>query len=278
MLALNNSTRLSLDKLLVEYHIFSYEQPIMITFSPAGYVLSQSEVIKGRSAWAFEFFKKMQINIIAFSAVEDAHWFLNESSQVHIAELSRHLKIFPERLGYGASMGAYAASHYAEQLHLDRLLLITPKVTPKRIDTKYDFNYCNSFDGEITLIYDPFCSADKECALNYPSKTNYLKFYGVGHQVIESISHIGYLKALVVNFISDKINTDEFAKQSRKRKELERYYSYLQRNPTKKNSTKRKRIVSYYFILWSLQNLDKVFQKHRVKIKKNLRRKTKLFR
>jgi len=278
MLTINNSMRLSLDKLLVEYHIFSYKHPVMITFSPAGYVLSKNEVIKGKSAWAFDFFKKMKVNIIAFSAVDEAHGFINESSKAYITELSGQLSNFPERLGYGASMGAYAASHYANLLNLDRLLLITPRFTSKKINKECNFTYCSSFNGKITLIYDPFSPIDKQWALKYPSKTDYLTFYGVGHQVIESISNIEYLKTLILQFITDKINPEEFAKQSRKRKKLERYYSYLQRNPTKKNSTKRKKIVRYYFIRWSLKNMDKIFQKHRVKIKKSLRRKTELLR
>lgn len=41
-----------------------------------------------------------------------------------ISEIGKVIKNFPERLGYGGSMGGGAAGSFAELLNLDRLLLL----------------------------------------------------------------------------------------------------------------------------------------------------------
>lgn len=272
MLALNQTNRHITDKVLVEYHIFDINSPIIITFSPAGYVLTTKDIEQGRNAWGFTLFKKMKINVIAFTAINEKHWFVLPEVDNYIKGLAPLLEQFPERLGYGASMGAFASTFYANELKLDRLLLITPMNIPKRINNDINFDYAKNFKGEIALIYDPLCPVDKLCALKYPQQTQYLKFYSVGHQVIESLSNIGFLKTLVLQFIKNKINPKLFAIEARKRKNLERYYSYLKRNPTKKNTVRRKEIILYRFIKWNIANPTASIQKVVFKLKKGVKK------
>jgi len=275
MQALKQSSRENIaGKALVEYQIFDVKSPIIITFSPAGYVLTSKDVDKGVAGWAFELFKKHKINIISFTAINEKHWFSVPEVADYIEKLSPLLNRFQERLGYGVSMGAFASAFYANQLKLDRLLLITPMDRPDHLKNLPHFNHAADFEGKITLIYDPLCPVDKEFALMFPPQTQYLKFYSVGHQVIESISKLGFLKTLVLSFIKDDINPMEFAINARGRKDLERYYSYLKRNPTKKNTAKRRKVIKDSFLNWNLKNptapINKILSKLTKGVKKRL--------
>ncbi|SQD80152.1 hypothetical protein [Moritella yayanosii] len=272
MLELQRDTRFIVDDILVQYHIASVDKPLMITFSPAGYVLTTAEAEAGTSAWGFEFFKKMGVNVISFAPIKNKHWFISAALQNYLTQLSPHLTVFPERLGYGASMGAFAHSLYYSQLQLDRLLLITPLTPPKNLMIPTAFDYCAQCQGDITLIFDPLCPEDKSHALRYPSHTKYLKLYGVGHQVIETISKIGYLKSLVMAFIANDINHAEFNKAMRGRRSVERYYSYMARNPTQKLTPSRLNIIRRHLLRWHFAHPTYFIQKLTTKWRKSIRK------
>ncbi|MGF1756611.1 hypothetical protein L4D76_01425 [Photobacterium sagamiensis] len=277
MLKLQSDTRLIIGDILVQYHIFSTDAPLMITFSPAGSVLKPSQVEAGCSAWGFDFFKKMGVNIISFSAIQHKHWFISPQLVEFINKLSPQLEIFPERLGYGASMGAFATSLYSSQLQLDRLLLITP-LTPSKEQYKLSkFDYCAQHKGNITIIFDPLCQNDKQHALRYPLDTTFLKLYGVGHQVIESMSQVGYLKSIVLKFVTNEVKRSEFEKAMRARRNIERYYSYMARNPTKKLTPRRLKVIRYYFLMWHLKNPTQFILKWKKKWQKSLMKRTDFF-
>lgn len=272
MLKLQHDTRFFVDDILVQYHIVSFDKPLMVTFAPADHVLTTKEAEEGRSAWGFEFFKKMGVNVISFAQIKNKHWFTSEALLNYLTQLSPYLNVFPERLGYGASMGAFAHTLYYSQLQLDRLLLIVPvtpcdhSLLPKELD------YCAKFKGDITLIFDPFCFTDKSHALRYPKHTNYLKVYGVGHRVIETINHVGYLKILVNAFMANDINGTEFHKAMRGRRNVERYYSYMARNPTKKSTTHRRKIIMYHLCMWHLDRPTDFIHKLSIKWQKSIRK------
>jgi len=272
MLELQRDTRFIVDDTLVQYLITSFDKPLMITFSPAGHVLTAADVKTGASAWGFEFFKKMDVNIISFTAIKSKHWFISEELSTYLAQLSSYLSIFPERLGYGASMGAFAHSLYYSQLQLDRLLLITPLTPPKNLIIPNEFDYCAQCRGHITLVFDPLCPEDKSHALRYPAHTDYLKLYGVGHQVIETISKVGYLKQLVMAFIANDINHMEFNQAMRGRRRVERYYSYMARNPTQKLTPSRLNIIRRHLLSWHLAHPTYFIQKLSTKWRKSIRK------
>lgn len=278
MLELNKETKLIIGETLVHYYICNIEAPVIITFCPAGSILTSREVQAGNSGWSFDFFKKNKINIISFTAIDCKHWFLCDKLLQFIKELSPQLNVFPERLGYGASMGAFSTSIYASELQLNRLLLITPIRSPKtEWNEQSKFNYCANFKGDITIVYDPFSAKDKQAALSYPNSTHYLKIYGVGHRVIESLSEIKLLKQVVLQFVNNKIDHLEFVKVARRRRNLERYYSYIARNPTHKNTPRRKKIIRYYLLQWNLKHPKQIFLKLKKKWSKSLTKKINKF-
>lgn len=244
-----------IDNTLVQTYIFSFNTPIMITFSPAGSTLTSKQVAEGANAWSYDFFKKNNINILAFSAIDNKHWFTSKVLKSFIQQLTPQLTDFPERLGYAASMGAYALSNNYDELLIDRMLLITPITSTEEHNQLTNFNYANNYLGQLTILVDPFCIQDKTESKKYPPHSTTLAFPGVGHRVIESLSQIGYLKPLIFQFINNDINRYQFSKMVRQRRNISRYYSYMMRNPTKKNSKKRRSVIRRYKMIWSLDNI-----------------------
>ncbi|HIF9184642.1 TPA: hypothetical protein ACX6PV_001606 [Photobacterium damselae] len=250
MLNLNAETKIIIDGTLIQCHIYSKDKPLIITFSPAGSLLTYKQIKNGHSAWGFDFFKKLGYNILSFSAIESKHWFISPILLRYINSLEKQIILFPQRIGYGASMGAFGLSLHHKSLHIDKLLLITP-LTPKNIE-HLSFDYCAGHHGDITIIYDPFCHQDTLHAMRYPKNSQYLKLYGVGHRVIESMNQLSMLKHTIRDFIVGKIDTENFYRSAKKRKNIERYYSYLLRNPTNKLTKKRINIIKYHAVKWYL--------------------------
>lgn len=259
-----------IDSTLVQSYIFSTNAPLIITFSPAGSILTSKQVAEGAEAWSYGFFKKNKVNILAFSAIDDRHWFTSKGLKNFIQQLTTQLAIFPERLGYGASMGAYALSNYHNALSLDRMLLITPIPSIAEHNLLSDFNYARDYSGQLTIIVDPFCVQDRIETKQYPKHACILSFAGVGHAVIESLSEIRYLKILIFQFINDDIDEFLFSKAVRQRRNITRYYSYMMRNPTKKNTQKRKSIIRTYQVKWSLNNMNLLVDSFLKKRKKSI--------
>lgn len=271
MFTVHDEKRIIVDTTLIQSYIFSVDKPLIITFSPAGAVLTSQQVAGGANAWGYDFFKKNKINVLAFSAIDDKHWFVSQTLKTFIQELLPQLVIFPERLGYGASMGAYALSNYHSELLLDRMLLITPIPSPEiSHNEQSDFNYAFGFEGQLTIILDPFCIQDRAAAKQYPVQASEMMLPGVGHQVIESLSNIGYLKKLIFQFINNEIDPLSFSNIVRKRRNIARYYRFMARNPTNKNTAKRKSIIRYYQIIWSIKNIGALSDSFCKKWKKSI--------
>ncbi|WP_146448610.1 hypothetical protein [Vibrio kanaloae] len=254
---------------LVECAIFDYDKPVVICFNPAGKLLSEKQVISGEHAWAFKFISTLGINVVAINTVSMNHWFLSTEFEKYVPKLAVLLERFPERLGYGASMGAFAVSHYAGQLNINRALLYSPLQPPKR-EHDFDFTECNHTHWNI--IYDPFNREDKAIAHLYPVQSNYLHFYGVGHQVIESVAKIKYLKPLFLQFYSGEVETAKFYKQQTKKRTLMRYYSYMDRNPTEKNTLKRKVIIKKNKLFFALRNCDLLYRQIANRLSKSIKK------
>ncbi|NAZ71294.1 hypothetical protein [Vibrio toranzoniae] len=263
------SNRSIVGNTLVECAFFDYNKPVVICFNPAGKLLSEKQLHSGAHAWGFKFISSLGINVVAINTLSLNHWFLCSEFEEYVPKLAVLLKRFPERLGYGASMGAFAVTYYAGQLNINRALLYSPLQPPKR-DHNFDFTECHSTHWSI--IYDPFNEEDKAIAHLYPAQSHYLHFYGVGHQVIESIAKIKYLKPLFLQFYAGQIADVEFYKQQTKKRTLIRYYSYMDRNPTKKNTFKRKAIIKKNKLLFILRNSDLLYKQVANRISKSIQK------
>ncbi|MDV7104198.1 hypothetical protein R3X26_07235 [Vibrio sp. TH_r3] len=263
--------RVIVDNSLIEYAFFDYKKPIVICFNPAGMLLTSKQVENGEHAWCYQFLRKQQINVVAINTIDENHWFVRPKLSDYLKELAFSLQQFPERLGYGASMGAYAISCFSETLNINRALIFSPLLPPL---SNKDQTFKELESTLFTLIYDPFNAEDKEIALRYPSQTHYLHFYGVGHQVIESISNIHYLKLLFLSFYNNELDIVAFYRKQQDKRKLLRYYSYMDRNPTRKNTLRRRFIIKKHKALYMIKNSDKVIKKLKHKLLKSLKKKT----
>ncbi len=254
---------------LIECAFFNFDEPIVICFNPVGKMLSRNQVNSGSHAWCYDFMLKQKINVIAINTISQNHWFLCTELESYLETLSDVVTRFPERLGYGASMGAFGVSKYSKLLKIDRALLYSP-LLPKNSN----FNNLPSLLGtEWHIVFDPLFSQDKKIAKQYPTSTEYLHFYGVGHQIIESIANIGYLKELFLQFYIKEINLNKFYKQQRKRRLLIRYYSFMDRNPTAKNTKNRKLVIKKHKLIFIFKNIDQLYDKITKKLAKSIKRK-----
>lgn len=254
---------------LIECAFFDFSKPVVICFNPAGKMLSINKVNSDSHGWSYDFMTMKKINVISINTISENHWFLHPELEDYFNSLSDLLSTFPERLGYGASMGAFGVLKHSNLLNIDRALLYSPQ-QPKNSHLNQLPNIKNT---KYYIVFDPFCLDDKNIVnkLNFPIKQ--LHFYGVGHQVIESMAKIGYLKTLFSKFYENKIDYNDFYKNQKKKKMLLRYYSYMDRNPTHKNSLKRRTIIKKAKIKFILNNIDQVYVKIKRKVIKSIKRK-----
>ncbi|PSU32979.1 hypothetical protein [Photobacterium lutimaris] len=266
-----DSERVVLNKSLIEYAFFDYNKPVVVCFNPAGMLLTKKQINASKHAWCYNFLVKQQINVVAINTVNDNHWFSCSELKEYLKGITSLLQKFPERLGYGVSMGAYGVSCFSSLLNLDRALLFSPLLPPESDPSQHFSNINNT---HFTVVYDPFNAEDKTIALRYPTHTQYLHFYGVGHQVIESIAKIDYLKGFFFAFYNNEPYRKEFYYHQRKKRQLVRYYSYMDRNPTGKNTLKRKLIVKKHKFIFMINNVDQVYIKVRNRLLKSIKKQT----
>lgn len=270
-----DSGRVILNQSLVEYAFFDFGKPIVVCFNPAGMLLSREQINAGEHAWCYNFLVKQGINVLAVNTIDDNHWFLCSELEEYLNGVAPQLQKFPERLGYGASMGAYGVSCFSSTLNLDRALIFSPLLPP---DSDFTQHFRDIDCGQFTIVYDSFDAQDKEIASRYPLGTQYLHFHGVGHQVIESIAKIGYLKTFFLAFYNNTINRKEFYQQQKSKRTLVRYYSYLDRNPTRKNTKRRKLIIKKHKFLYMMKNTDQVLNKVINKLSKSLKKRIRMLK
>ncbi len=256
---------------LIEYAFFDYSQPVVICFNPAGMMLSKKDVSANAHAWSFELLSKLEINVLAINTIDDNHWFLATDFVNQIDRLTALVFPFSERLGYGASMGAFAVTQHAKTLGINRALLFSPLQPPNR---KSDYDFRGELQTEWTIVFDPFNAEDKHIARLYPLNTQFLHYYGVGHQVIESLAKTHCLKPLFLQFYTGALDVIQFYKSQSKKRSVMRYYSYMDRNPTQKNTPRRKLVIKKHKLLFTLKNSNLLIGQVTHRIKKSIKKRT----
>ncbi|MEH6534675.1 MAG: hypothetical protein V7735_25545 [Photobacterium frigidiphilum] len=250
MININREFRITVKNTLIQGAIID-DGPIVFTFAPAGTSLTTREVGNGELPWGFKFLSSRRVNVVSFNPISTDHKY-EEMELFEWAKSNSYLfQHHKERLAYGVSMGAYGALLLSHDLMIDRALLFSPtlySLTP----TEHNMH--------VTVVYDPFCGYDKKQALSLLPSSE-LHTYGVGHRGIESISACGYLSPLIRAFIDNQIVDEEFYLAMRGRKSTERYYTYMKRNPTGKNTKSRRRVITTAWLKWNLSNPKKVLNK-----------------
>lgn len=246
-----------LGEVYCKYFLFDVNKPLIFTYSNAGNCTPKNKINDiSYSPWGFNFVKKNNYNVISFSPIGGPNWFrdsLFNSKLTHLAEI---LDIFKIKLGYGGSMGGYAAGAHANLFNFERVLLLNPistinqELAPWENRFKYarEFNWSSDYhDGADFIcpgyiVYDPLLKADSQHAKRYDD-INHLRLYGVGHNMPDHLLELNMLKKLFHDFLNDSIDTAWFYKSARARKNYSKHYHWLAGNENSFRTPKRLNVI-----------------------------------
>ncbi len=279
MLTYHQSVRLQVDNVLVQYHIFDADEPLMVTFPPGCQVMSQEQVDEQKSAWSFQFFAKQKMNVISFNHIGDDNYFDSLAFEQFLVKLSSAIAVFSSRIGYGASRGGFATALHADKLNLTKALLLMPLSTywqalapwdpklknhsqsQKRDISHLDVSQCKT---PLTIIYDPLFFPDRQHKQRFENCVASYTVPGVGHRIVRALQDLGSLKSTVLEFRVGEINAARFYQAARKRRTLSYYFRTHQKVCFKKSSLKRYSIIQLhklYLVSQQSINLQKMIDR-----------------
>ncbi|WP_158638098.1 hypothetical protein [Shewanella donghaensis] len=279
LLNTNKVTRIVIDDVLVQYQIFDTNSPVMVTFPPGTEFLSKAQLTESKPAWAFKFFAKQKMNVIAFNHIGEENYFDSPALAIFIQKLSKELEVFPEAIGYGVSRGGFATALFADRLQLSRALLLMPVSTynsgiavwdPKLKQGEPKSRRIISLDATVcktplTIIYDPLHFADRRHKQRFLSCVEAFVIPGVGHRIARALQDMGMLKNVVLEFRQGGINAQRFFVDCRKRHNLSYYFRNFYKVAEGK-LTPRRLFIIYNVKLQKSLNL-KEFDIHKIKLK-----------
>ncbi|CAI3139932.1 hypothetical protein MWMV8_MWMV8_01267 [Acinetobacter calcoaceticus] len=204
-------------------------------------VLSFGDLItraSGLSVNAEKSLVKYQYNVIGIMPKQKS-WF-PQASMIELAKtISPVLQGFKNIVGYGGSMGGYAAIKYSNLLNMNRVIAFVPQysIDPTQVE---DRRYAEFFDAvankdmqiqppdvdaarEYIIVYDPYFSIDREHYLKIkellPSlHTIHLPF--TGHEALSVLAS----SSLLHDFIEHEFDEIYFYQQVRKVKKQSKFY------------------------------------------------------
>lgn len=181
---------------------------------------------------------KYQYNVIGIMPKQKS-WF-PQASMIELAKtISPVLQGFKNIVGYGGSMGGYAAIKYSNLLNMNRVIAFVPQysIDPDQVE---DRRYAEFFDAvankdmqiqpqdvdaarEYVIVYDPYFSIDREHYLKIkallPSlHTIHLPF--TGHEALSVLASSNLLH----DFIEHDFDEIYFYQQVRKVKKQSKFY------------------------------------------------------
>lgn len=252
---------LLVDNVYGKYSFTDPQKPLVITFSNAAETTRPQDIRDvNYSPWGFEFLKKKGVNVISFSSVGAANWYRSRKFIAFIERLSPILQNFSIKLGYGGSMGGYAAGAFANLLQLDRVLLINPfsslnkDLAPweKRFERSANIlnwhsHYHDGADLSCAgmIVYDPIFEMDAKHAKRY-SGLKHVRFPGVGHSLPKHLHLLGLLDMLVDSLIKDNFDESRFYKKLRARRFYPRYYQWLLSKENRHLTKARAKIIKIH--------------------------------
>ncbi|WOE41951.1 hypothetical protein [Acinetobacter chinensis] len=166
-------------------------------------------------------------------------WFPASSISALMEHLSPILSQFKNIVGYGGSMGGYAAIKYARVLKMNRVVAMVPQysINPAEVDDKrYTDFYDETLnadmriqaqdivsDCEYIIVYDPYFENDKEHYLKIKPlipQLHTLHLPYTGHDAIAVLAN----SALLHDFIEHPYDQTYFYKQIREVKKNSKFY------------------------------------------------------
>ncbi|GLG84750.1 hypothetical protein [Acinetobacter calcoaceticus] len=181
---------------------------------------------------------KYQYNVIGIMPKQKS-WF-PQASMIELAKtISPVLQGFKNIVGYGGSMGGYAAIKYSNLLNMNRVIAFVPQysIDPDHVE---DRRYAEFYDAvankdmqiqlqdvdaarEYVIVYDPYFSIDREHYLKIKEllpnlHTIHLPF--TGHEALSVLAS----SSLLHDFIEHEFDEIYFYQQVRKVKKQSKFY------------------------------------------------------
>lgn len=222
-----------------KYHLFDTSKPIVMSFSNAGEIFNTSrDDVTEYKPWGYDFLIKQDLNVMSFSCVDKPFWYRDEEFYQFVEQLSKITMLFERRIGYGGSMGGYAASAFSEPLKLTELILFNPISSLSSEHSPWEPRYRNQkklslwddnyLDGsksrcEGYIFYDPIFKLDRLHAEKYCYLTK-VRVYGVGHKIPKHLLELGLLSYVSKQCLNRTFDTKSFYKKYRNRKRYIGYY------------------------------------------------------
>ena len=259
------------------YTGFNTEKPLIVTFTERG-----NRDIDG-TGFAGNFIKKSGFDWISIKTNKD-RWYQNFNRNVK-QKLSSLLSIlrftYSEFIGYGSSMGAYAAIKYSKLLNLDIVIAFSPvydivQEWESRWDTDIPF-----LDEEITIskddigkqtyfhvFFDPYNNDAKHIeAFKQLIATTNLQCYELpfsSHPVGNYLKEIGVLKSVVLEIFNyNKVH--EPSKLTSKTKHTSpTYLFWLTQYLLKRNKIASAKLVSDHLLERNVNNSHFFIQRAKV--------------
>ncbi|WP_061008000.1 hypothetical protein [Vibrio sp. CUB2] len=244
----------------LKYSLNDIDRPLVVTFSNAGEITHEADLYdKSYSPWGFDFVKRYGVNVISFSCVGFANWYRSETFLQFVTLLSKLLKIFRVKLGYGGSMGGYAASVFSNSFGFNRQLLMNPISTLAREIVPWETRFKgamelnwneNYYDGaqansKNIIVYDPIFTLDYKHAQRYRNRIE-LKIPGVGHGVPKHLNNLRVLKLVFEMFLNDNIQPQVFHRFVRSRRYYDGYYNWMLSRQNSHLTIERRRVIEFH--------------------------------
>lgn len=204
-------------------------------------VLSFGDLItraKGLSINAEKSLMKYDYSVVGIMPKQKS-WFPVSSMTALLEHLQPILKQFKKIVGYGGSMGGYAAIKYSKPFHMTRVVAMVPQysIDPHEVEDK---RYTDFYDAhlnanmriqaqdiveecEYIIVYDPYFENDKEHYLKIKlliPQLHTLHLPYTGHDAIAVLAN----SALLHDFIERPFESTYFYKQIREVKKNSKFY------------------------------------------------------
>lgn len=249
----------STDKTYIKFSFLNIHKPVVVTFSMMGAYVEENKKNIENPVWGYDYIVNKGLNCISFCCIGEDNWYIDDGLRKYLSIISEALEVFPERLGYGGSMGGVGVLLYANVLKVDRVLVMNPISTLsedlvsfekrfKRARNELDWNGQGK-DGSVCeadgyVVYDPLFEPDKLHAKRL--RLRELKFHGVGHFMPVHLKSLGILNWLFDAFIEGEVDEKKFYKLTRKKREYFRYYNWLLSIENKYLTPRRALIIRMY--------------------------------
>ncbi|WP_193089800.1 hypothetical protein [Advenella sp. FME57] len=240
-----------------KYHFCNIKKPLVITFANLGELIDEAKISEYPSPWGFEFVKRKGLNVLSFASCRPSNWYRKRAFPAFLRDLSANLPDFPERLGYGGSMGGYGVSAFANILRMNRVLLMNPistlndRLVPwetrfpggRSLSWKYGVFDGSKMNCPGYVVYDPLFKLDRLHALRYKKNIVHLKIPGVGHSTPTHLQTMKLLSPLFQAFVDGDIDCVQFHESVRKRRNIVRYYDEMLNEEFRTHTETRRRII-----------------------------------